>query len=174
MMNGSSFESPKPCSFAHYLKNSIAALYRYVILPQIKVYIYIFFATTVHYNPYNKSTLANSTREQVVSFYFWYFKLPFFSFLRICIYFCHFSNPNNFDKLGCKTQFCTKIVLQFSSFWCESCFTTSQWWHKIYIEKSWSGLCHVLPIWNKIWYQIGYLQLWMEFTTLDGGNSSNT
>ena len=34
MMNSSSFESPKPYLFGYYLKNSITALLRYVILAQ--------------------------------------------------------------------------------------------------------------------------------------------
>ena len=34
MMHSSSFESPKPYLFGYYLKNSITALLRYVILAQ--------------------------------------------------------------------------------------------------------------------------------------------
>jgi len=34
MMHSSSFENPKPYVFGHYLKNSITALLRYVILAQ--------------------------------------------------------------------------------------------------------------------------------------------
>ena len=34
IMHSSSFQSPKPYPFGHYLKNSISALLRYVILAQ--------------------------------------------------------------------------------------------------------------------------------------------
>ena len=67
MMHSSSFESPKPYLFGYYLKNSIIALLRYVILAQSTP---ILLHTEGFVSFVSLSTVSKTTVSNLVTFSF--------------------------------------------------------------------------------------------------------